>query len=160
MVFLKTSWIPGPCDIDTSWDDYPQKTSVHLSSGIRKAELLDTRAYSKVTDAYLVHRPYFRILEGVGTVEGHIEFSVDQETVFRGRVSEVLLEHGIIPERHLPLISSKVLFQAREGSDKPGENIGLFLPNGSIVQVSLSKASIKGKDLLVEAGFISALYTN
>lgn len=118
-----------------------------------------------ISEAILLHRPYIRIAEGEGPIEGTISFKLDKTVICEAPINDLLVKDLADQSLDAPFDwkNANDFFQAvalQDGQADGTQKLGIFATASSLIEAFISNYSFsKGERIRLEAGILAATYT-
>jgi hypothetical protein len=165
MKYLKDERILSDGHILLNEKDRKNNARILKDNSDKIVQILKAIPSCYIAEAILLHRPYIRIAEGQGPIEGTVSFKVDGVVVCEAPVNNLLVQDLSALHLDVPFEWKNIneFFQAVALKDEAADGsnkLGIFAPASSLIEAFISDYSFTNGDRIrLEAGILAATYT-
>lgn len=164
MQYLKDERILSDGHILLNEKDRKSNAQILKDNSDRIVQILKAIPSCYIAEAILLHRPYIRIAEGEGLIEGTVSFKVDGVVVCEAPINDLLVQDLSDPRLDAPFewknmseffLGVALKNEAADGAHK----LGIFAPASSLIEAFISDYGFtSGDGIRLEAGILAATY--
>lgn len=165
MRFLKDERILSDGRLLLNEKDSKNNAKILKDDSDKIAPLLKAIPSCYIAEAILLHRPYIRIAEGAGPIEGTVSFKLDETLICEAPVNDLLVKDFTDQRLDTPFEwkNTSEFFQAiglRDGQADVTQKLGIFASGSSLIEAFISDYRFaNGERIRLEAGILAATYT-